>query len=46
LRLPENVTSLETYGPLARRILLHQTFICREQQNVQCIVIVHARLTS
>jgi hypothetical protein len=31
-------------GPLARRILLHHTFICGEQQNLQRIVIAHARL--
>jgi hypothetical protein len=46
MRFSENVSSLETYGPLARRILLHQNFICGEQQNLQCIVIVHARLMS
>jgi hypothetical protein len=28
------------------RILLHQTFICGKQQNLQCIVIAHARLRS
>jgi hypothetical protein len=33
IRFSENVSSLETYGPLARRTLLHQTFICGEQQN-------------
>jgi hypothetical protein len=38
--------SLETCSPLDRRILLHQTFICGDQQNLQCIVIVHARLMS
>jgi hypothetical protein len=38
--------SLETYGPLAPRILLHQAFICEEQQNLQYIVIAHARLMS
>jgi hypothetical protein len=32
--------------PLARRILLHQTFMCGEQQILQCIVIAHARLMS
>ena len=36
----------ETYGPLARWILLHQTFICGEQQNLQCIMIAHTRLTA
>jgi hypothetical protein len=30
--------------PLTRQILLHQTFICEGQQNLQCIVITHARL--
>jgi hypothetical protein len=35
-----------TDGPHARRILLHQTFICGEQQNLQCIVIAHARAMS
>jgi hypothetical protein len=38
------MSSLETYGPLDRRILLHQTFICEEQQNLQCNVIAHASL--
>jgi hypothetical protein len=28
MRFSENVSSLETFGPHARRILLHQTFIC------------------
>jgi hypothetical protein len=28
------------------RILLHQTFICGEQQNLLCIVNAHARLMS
>jgi hypothetical protein len=42
----ENVSSLEAYGPLARRILLHQTSICGEQQNMQFIVIALARLMS
>jgi hypothetical protein len=37
-------TDLGTYGPHAHRILLHQTFICGEQQNLQCIVIAHASL--
>jgi hypothetical protein len=34
------------YGPLAHQILLNQTFICWEQQNLLCIVIAHARLMS
>jgi hypothetical protein len=46
MRFSENVSSSEAYGPLARRILLHQTFICGEKQNLQCIVIVDARLMS
>jgi hypothetical protein len=46
IRFLENVSSLETYGPLARRIFLHQTIICGEQHNLQCIVISHARLMS
>jgi hypothetical protein len=39
-------SSSYTYGPLARRLSLHQTFICVEQQNLLCIVIAHARLIS
>jgi len=31
-------------GPLAHRILLHHTFICGGQQNLQCIVIAHTCL--
>jgi hypothetical protein len=46
MRFSENVSSLETYGPLACRILLHQTFISGEQQNLQCIVIAHSRLSA
>jgi hypothetical protein len=37
-------TDLGTYGALARRILLHQNFICGGQQILQCIVIAHAGL--
>jgi hypothetical protein len=44
--LNENVSSLETYGPFARQILPHQTFICGKQQSLQCIVIAQARLMS
>jgi len=40
----ENMSPLETYCPLARRILLHQTFICGEQQILQCSVIAHTYL--
>jgi hypothetical protein len=46
VEISENVSCLETYGPLDRRILLHQTFVFRKQQNLQCIVIAHARLMS
>jgi hypothetical protein len=46
MRFAENVSYLETCGPHARRILLHQTFICVEQHNLQYIVIAHARLMS
>ena len=46
MRFAEIVSSLETYGPLVRRILLHQTFICGEQQILQYIVIAHARFVS
>jgi hypothetical protein len=42
----EKVSSLEIYGPFARRNLLHQTFICGEQQNMKCTVIAHVRLMS
>jgi hypothetical protein len=28
MRFSENVSSLGTYGPIVRRILLHQTFVC------------------
>jgi hypothetical protein len=40
-------TSLEKVidGPLARWILLHQTFICGEKQNLQCIVIAPRTLS-
>jgi hypothetical protein len=37
-------TSLGTYGALARRIFLNQTFICGRQQNLQFILIAHVRL--
>jgi len=43
-RVGNRYTDLGTYGSLARRILLHHTFICGGQQNLQCIVISHARL--
>jgi hypothetical protein len=34
LRFLENVSPLQTYGPIARWILFHQTFIYGEQQNL------------
>jgi hypothetical protein len=36
MRFLENMSFLETYGPFTHQILLHQTFICGEQQNLQC----------
>jgi hypothetical protein len=45
MRFSDNVLCLETYGPLTRWILLHQSSVCVEQQNLQCIVIAHAHLT-
>jgi hypothetical protein len=34
----------ESYGSLARQILLHQTFMCVEQHNLQRFVIGHVPL--